>query len=914
MHVSELRLKPVIDGTSTTGHALIVVSRRPFSAFRRSLSISALPLVLALLATPQCALAQSAGSMSPASNSHLNVTGKLPVGTVNENYNAVFSVAGGSSPYQFSVQGTLPPGVSLNPATGALAGKPTTPGAFTFEVLVTDSPRHDHGNQIFGIVVIGKGGSGGGGGDASVKIQVSPLSAALTSNEQQQFTATVSGTSNTAVIWSATGGFVDTNGSFTAPAVTAKTNFVVTATSIADSSKSANISVAVTPVSVQTLKVSPGNLSQGEEGSAYGAALSATGGTSPYSWSLASGALPPGIALDSQGDLGGLPTAAGTFDFSAAVSDSAGKSANGNFSVTVIAGTNFDGPAELPRVTVPSAMSDTPAPGSTVNVNAGGDLQAALNNANCGDTVELQAGATFTGHFALSAKNCDSSHWIIIRTSAPDSALPAEGQRATPCYAGVASLPGRPAYPCTSHANVMAKIQVQTQGDGPFMLANGAGFYRLIGLEITRPVGAQGPARLISPWHPNDAFVADHFVIDRSWLHGTTQDETHNGITLNGMTNVAIVDSYLSDFHCVSGTGACTDAHAISGGNSPTQDGPYKIQNNFLEASGESVLFGGGPAAHSPSDIQIIGNHFWKPWQWMPGDPNFVGGANGHPFVVKNHLELKNAVRVLIEANLMENTWGGFSQNGYAILLTPKNQATQQGKGPYVCPICQVTDVTIRYVHISHAGGGIQMATVRDIPGTGIGQPALAGARWSIHDVLIDDLSKKYVGGGTVFAIINSWVKNPLNTVTINHVTAFPDVTGHMMIMGNPQGSEPMYGLVFTNNLIITGRFPLWNADGGKGDCAQSDIPVTTIATCFTSATFSNNALIGSPAPFPPSKWPAHNLFPQTVEDVLFTTFNDANRRDYVLQGASPYKNKGTDGKDLGADIMGLNTALANVE
>src|ERR1700678_4727314 len=64
---------------------------------------------------------------------------------------------------------------------------------------------------------------------------------------------------------------------------------------------------------------------------------------------------------------------------------------------TSFAATNFDGPAELPRVTVPSAMADTPAPGTVISVNAGGDLQSALDSANCGDTIQLQAGATFAG-------------------------------------------------------------------------------------------------------------------------------------------------------------------------------------------------------------------------------------------------------------------------------------------------------------------------------------------------------------------------------------------------------------------------------------------------------------------------------------------------------------------------------------
>jgi hypothetical protein len=565
----------------------------------------------------------------------------------------------------------------------------------------------------------------------------------------------------------------------------------------------------------------------------------------------------------------------------------------------------YDGPAELPLATVPSAMADTPAPGSIITVTAGANLQTALNNAQCGDVIELQAGATFSGQFTVPNKSCNINNWIIIRTSAPDSALPAEGERATPCYAGVASLDGRPQYSCTNAQNVMAVVQNNAGGDGPFQFQSGANYYRLLGLEIMRPAGTPGPARLLFAHG-----TADHIVIDRSWLHGALQDETHAGVDLDGMTNVAIVDSYFSDFHCIAVTGTCTDANAINGGVSGTQDGPFKIQDNFLEASGEAILFGGGPATKSPSDIEILGNHFWKPWQWMPGNPQFIGGTNGEPFIVKNHLEIKNAVRVLVDSNLMENNWGGFSQTGFGILLTPKNQHSSNTN---VCPLCEVTDITVRYTRISHVGAGIQLATSLSGNGQG-GAPALAGTRWSIHDLVLDDLSSNYVGEGTGFEISNNWPKNPVNTITIDHVTAFPDPQSHIMVTGNVKGNQQMYGLVFTNSLLVTGRHPVWNAGWGPTSCAYLDVPVTTISQCFKNSTFSNNALITSPAPFPPSTWPANNLFADTIDDVGFTNYNNGDGGNYELLSTSPYKNKGTDGKDLGADIAGLNQALANVE
>ncbi|MGA9415414.1 MAG: hypothetical protein WBV60_12055 [Terriglobales bacterium] len=569
-------------------------------------------------------------------------------------------------------------------------------------------------------------------------------------------------------------------------------------------------------------------------------------------------------------------------------------------------GSSYDGPAQLPVATVASAMSDSPAPGSLISVNAGGNLQSALNSASCGDTIQLQAGATFSGNFTLPAKNCTDSDWIIIRTSSPDSALPGEWQRITPCYAGVGSMEGRPVYNCPNPQNVLAKVQMPSTGNGPFQLATGANFYRFIGLEITRTNGLGGNAALISLQG-----TADHIILDRSWVHGNAQDETSDGFAMSGGTYIAVVQSYFSDFHCISDVGTCTEAHAVSAGVSDTQDGPYKIHGNFLEASSQGVMFGGGPATMTPTDIEIVGNHFWKPWQWMPGNPQFVGGPEGNPFIVKNHMELKNAVRVLAEANLMDNVWGGFSQTGFAVLLTPKNQHTLSGQN--VCSICEVTDVTFRYNQISHAGGGMQLATSMSGNGQG-GAPAQAGTRWSIHDVVMDDLSTNYVGGGGVFEIVNGWPTNALNTFTINHITAFPDSATHFSTMGNNEGNAAMYAFVFTNSLVLTGRYPIWNALGSKTSCAVKDVPITSITNCFTTSTFQNNGLIASPPQFPPSSWPIGNFFPSTPAAVDFVNYNNGNGGNYELQPDSPYKNMGTDGKDLGADIVGLNKALQNVE
>jgi len=830
----------------------------------------------------------------------LTLSGNLPGGVANQTYNAVLAVSGGASPYQFAVKsGSLPPGVNLNRSTGSLTGTPTAPGSYFFEIGATDIPRPDLGSRSFTISVARPGG---------VQVNVSPANANLLSNQTQQFTATVSGTPNTAVTWSASVGSIDANGFYTAPPVDSQTNVNVTATSKADPTEAASAAVTVNNANGQPLEITNGDPPDGQMGNAYRTDFSAAGGTRPYTWSITAGNPPPGITLEPSGQFYGTPGATGSFSFTVTVRDSNSKTSQSNFAMNVEAPNgNFDGPAELPRITMQSSMADTPAPGGKVTVPAGGNLQTALNNAHCGDTIDLQAAATFAGTFRFPAKNCDDGHWIIVRTSAPDSALPPERQRVNPCFAGVASLPGRPQYTCGHAQNVMAKLEIQTPSNGPVVFSNGANHYRLIGLEITRPTGGKLISTLVSV---DQGGIADHIVIDRSWLHGTVRDETRDGFSLNGTTYVAVVDSYFSDFHCNS-NGACTDAHAISGGIGSHQDGVYKIEDNFLEASTEAVMFGGGGATKTPTDIEVRRNHFFKPWQWMPGSPNFVGGVSGQPFVVKNHFELKNAVRVLVEANLMENNWGGFSQAGYAILLTPKNQYTKNGN---VCPICQVTDVTIRYTYITHAGAGIQLATAMSHGGHGGGAPAQAGTRWSIHDVVMDDINRNYTGGGALFEAENGWPKNPLNTITINHITGFPDPGSHLFSMGDLAANPQMYGLVFTNNIVTTAAYPVWNTGGGPTSCAYSDVPVTSVSTCFKTYTFANNAIVASPPKYPPSSWPSGNWFAVDPDAVEFVRYNGGNGGNYALQPNSPYKNAGTDHRDLGADFSGLQAALAGVQ
>ncbi len=731
---------------------------------------------------------------------------------------------------------------------------------------------------------------------APVKVVVSPGTASVVSGKTQQFTALVSNTSNTSVTWKASSGSISAAGLYTAPQVSSTTSATVTATSVAAPTVASSATVTISapgasPVAITTTSVPPAT-----SGSAYGFALGASGGTTPYTWNVTSGSLPAGVSLASNGMISGTPSQSGQFSFVAQVSDASSPAQHATQSLMLAISSaptgSMDGPAQLPRVFLQTLVANTPANGQVWNVNTSTALQQALNSAACGDTIQLQAGAVFNGLFTFPQKACDNQHWIIVRTSAPDTALPPEGVRMTPCYAGVASLPGRPAFNCTSTQKVLATIAYSGTGSGPIQFANGANHYRLLGLEVTRTVGGLPVGALISPQGG-----ADSIIVDRSWVHGTAVDETRRGVAYDGVTNAAVIDSYLNDFHC-SSPGTCTDSQDITSGLGSLPAGPIKIVNNFLESAGESVLFGGGAATVTPTDIEVRRNHFFKPMIWKQGAPGFIGTT----FIVKNHFELKNAQRVLVEANIFENSWGGFSQHGFSIVLTPKNQSQN---GLNICPLCQVTDVTIRYNTISHAASVFQIANAPSATG---GLP-LDGQRYSIHDIIADDINAAaYVGNG-VFAQVSTVAAPILQNVSINHITAFPNTT--MLNIGGPI-SPKMPNFSLTNSIILSGPYPVWSTGGGTSNCAYYDIPLTTMSACFGPYSFASNAILNSPTVYTLAKWPVGNQF-GTTSTPQFVNYNNGVGGDYHLLASSPYKNAASDGLDVGANVNAVMSAIAGV-
>jgi hypothetical protein len=566
-----------------------------------------------------------------------------------------------------------------------------------------------------------------------------------------------------------------------------------------------------------------------------------------------------------------------------------------------------DGWAALPTSCFYTALSATPSPCCVISVVTSDDLQTAIRGVKCGDTIALQAGATFVSPpagFVLPAKNCDNKHWITIRTSEPES-LPPEGSRLTPCYSGVKSLPGRPPLACTSTHVATAKVVSNLAEHAPaaFVLSPNASRYRFIGLEITRPV-AGGTASLVRT--NNSAQI----IFDRVWIHGVANNDTSTAIGLDpGSSYIALIDSYASDIHCEDVTGICTDSHVLYGGLGDFGGGPYKIVDNFLEGASEGILFGGGEATTTPSDIEIRRNHFFKPLTWQPGYGQLVTGPHHHPFTVKNNLELKNAQRVLVEGNLLENVWGGFSQNGFQIVLTPKNQAMK-------CPICIVGDVTVRYNEIRHSGAGLTIASAPSDAG-GFAQGV---ENISVHDDLFDDVSSTKFAGGSGVLGLSADPHMFWRDVTINHITSASQ--NRIFLVTGSINLSPMTNVALTNSILVIGKYQLAGTGAGaQHNCAYDlAVPVNIFNACWGNYLVSDNIIVGGG-----NTWPSVQSFP-TLSQVGFVNYNEGNGGNYQLcegaddpastcRAASPYLTSATtDGKPVGADLNGLIQMLEDVD
>ena len=471
-----------------------------------------------------------------------------------------------------------------------------------------------------------------------------------------------------------------------------------------------------------------------------------------------------------------------------------------------------------------------------IRVPAGGDFQHAINAAKPGDTILLEAGAVFTGRFTFPHKQ--GFGCIIVRSSAPDSALPAAGERTDPSYA--------PAMP-----------KIVPLPGAPLSFAPGSHHYLIMHVEI-HPTTYVDTLVEVGTGRENTLNLLPHHIeFDRVYIHGHPTQGTKRGIGLQGAA-VTVKNSYIADIKTNG-----LDTQAICGWNG---SGPFRITNNYLEAAGENVMFGGAdPWIQDlvPSDIEIRKNTFAKPLAWRQGDPHYAGVI----YTIKNLLEFKNARRVLIDGNVFENVWP-HAQAGFAVLFTPKND---QG----TCTWCTVEDMTMTSNVVRQAAQGISVTAF------GWPNPTRQASRILIQNNLFQNIGAFFEGHPAyLFQIITS----PQDLIIKNN-TAFH--SGRIIYVE----TGPIYGFVFDDNVTNFGVLGINGAGGGGG--------TGTLEMFFPGYDFRKNVIIGVPGNLQ-VKYPSNNFYPASNTDVGFV---DAANGNYRLSASSPYKKAGTNSKDPGVDF-----------
>ncbi|HSP67795.1 MAG TPA: putative Ig domain-containing protein [Bryobacteraceae bacterium] len=247
-------------------------------------------------------------------------------------YSDTVVATGGSLPYRWSVAtGALPPGLGLNATSGQIAGTPSASGVFTFTVQVIDFLAGT-ATKTFSITI--------GAGQLLTITTTSLPDGGLNQPYSQSLAATGgtapfawtlgSGTLPTGLTLDAATGVISgtptTLGNFAFDVVVTDVNKAT-----ARKSLTINIGNAATPVVITS-----GNFT-GAVLSAFSQTVTASGGTPPYTFSIPSGSLPPGLQLNaSTGVISGTPTAGGTSTFTVTATDARNQTGSKTISITII--------------------------------------------------------------------------------------------------------------------------------------------------------------------------------------------------------------------------------------------------------------------------------------------------------------------------------------------------------------------------------------------------------------------------------------------------------------------------------------------------------------------------------------------------------------------------------------------------
>lgn len=293
-------------------------------------------------------------------------TTRLPDGTVGNSYSTTVVATGGTGAPTWSVNaGALPPGLTLDGVTGAIAGTPRTEGTFNFTVSATDTVPLTGEKAL------------------SIQINPAPIPPTITTTElpngtvNARYNQTLTATGGTgARTWSVSAGNLppgltlnSTTGVITGTPTTAgPVSFTVRATDMIPLSNEKALTITIVEAPVPP-EITTTTLPGGRVGDSYSGTLAATSMNGAVTWSTVAGTLPPGLNLNSAtGAITGTPTSVGTVDFRVRATDTRRLTDEQDLAIQI---------SDRPN---PPVITTSTLPGGTVGAQYGARIEATGGN------------------------------------------------------------------------------------------------------------------------------------------------------------------------------------------------------------------------------------------------------------------------------------------------------------------------------------------------------------------------------------------------------------------------------------------------------------------------------------------------------------------------------------------------------
>jgi hypothetical protein len=505
-------------------------------------------------------------------------TSSLPNATAGTTYSSTLAASGGQSPYRWSVSaGALPQGIQLNASSGAISGTPSTSGSFSFAVSATDALSNNASREL--TLAVSQQAP-------QLTVQTSSLPNATAGTAYSDTLAASGG--ETPYRWSVTAGALPqgiqlnaTSGAISGtPSASGSFSFTVAANDAASHTATRQLTLAVAS-QVAPLTVQTSSLPNATAGTAYSGTLAASGGHTPYRWSVSAGALPQGIQLNSSsGAISGTPSTSGSFSFTVAATDAASSSATRALTLAVA-------PQPVPLTVQTSTLPDATAGTAYLQSLAASGGQAPYQ-------WSVTAGALPSGiqlddsNGAISGTTNLSGSFTFTATARDSASHSASRQLTLVALAGENNLPTIPS----------AFFGMQSKATGGTYPTINFGSFRLWDLDVAW--FALNPSAGVYNFGSVDG------ILGQLKTHGVSEGVSYTfGIVPNWASsapNDAACDS--------SALGGCDPPSDLN----PDGSGTDQIFINFVQNLAQHV----NSAAYLQTHAHI---KYWEPWNEWYRDP-----------------------------------------------------------------------------------------------------------------------------------------------------------------------------------------------------------------------------------------------------------------------------------------------------